>query len=108
VLEAAAKSGYNFLCISRYYSIAGLLSMVMKIELPDDIMQSSGIIEADCLIELSARLYADQRISLAQALRLFGLDRFEFEQQLARRDISLYTIADLHEDVETLKALGRW
>jgi predicted HTH domain antitoxin len=78
----------------------------MKIELPDDIMKSSGLTEEDCLIELGVRLYADQRISLAQALRVSGLARVEFEKQLARRDISLYTVDDLREDVETLKALG--
>jgi predicted HTH domain antitoxin len=78
----------------------------MKIELPDDIMKSSGLTEEDCLIELGVRLYADQRISLAQALRVSGLARVEFEKQLARRDRSLYTVDDLREDVETLKALG--
>ena len=60
----------------------------MKLEIPDDILKSSGLTEEDCLIELSVRLYADRRISLAQALRLSRLDRFAFESQLARRDIS--------------------
>ena len=79
----------------------------MKLEIPDDILQSSRVTEEDCLIELSVRLYADRRISLAQALRLARLDRLAFERQLARRDISLYTVDDLREDVETLKELGR-
>jgi predicted HTH domain antitoxin len=79
----------------------------MKLDIPDDIMQSSGLTEEDCLIELSVRLYADRRLSLAQALRLAGLDRFAFERQLAWRNISLYTVDDLHEDVATLKDLGR-
>ena len=79
----------------------------MKLEIPDDIMKSSGLTAEDCLIELGVRLYADRRISLVQALRLCGLNRFEFEKQLARRDVSLYTVDDLHEDVETLQDLGR-
>ena len=70
-------------------------------------MQASGLTEEDCRIELSVRLYAARRISLAQALRLSNLDRFAFEAQLAQRDISLYTVNDLYEDVETLKELGR-
>ena len=79
----------------------------MKLEIPDDILKSSRLTEEDCLIELSVRLYADRRISLAQALRLSRLDRLAFASQLARRDISLYTVDDLREDVETLKELGR-
>lgn len=79
----------------------------MKVEIPDDIMQASGLTEEDYRIELSVRLYAARRISLAQALRLSGLDRFAFEAHLAQRDISLYTVDDLREDVETLKELGR-
>ena len=79
----------------------------MRLEIPDEIMQVSGLTEQDCLIELSVHLYASQRLSLCQALRLSGLDRFEFERQLAQRDISLYTVDDLHEDVETLRDLGR-
>ena len=80
---------------------------MMKLAIPDDILKASGVTEADCLIALSVRLYADRRISLAQALRLSGLDRLAFERQLAQRDVTLYTVSDLHEDVDTLKKLGR-
>jgi predicted HTH domain antitoxin len=80
---------------------------IMTIELPDDIIKAAGLTEEDCRIELGVRLYADRRISLAQALRLSGLNRGEFERQLADRDVSLYTVDDLRDDVETLKTLGR-
>jgi predicted HTH domain antitoxin len=79
----------------------------MKLDIPDDILTSSGLTAADCLIELSVHLYAARRISLAQALRLARLDRFAFESQLARRNISLYTVDDLREDIATLHELGR-
>ena len=80
----------------------------MQLDIPDDIMQSSGLTEAECMIELGVHLYAARRISLRQALRLSGLDLLAFEQHLARRNITLYTLDDLREDVDTLKALGRW
>ena len=83
------------------------VDQVMRLEIPDDIMRVSGLTEQDCLIELSVHLYASRRLSLGQALRLSGLDRFEFERQLAQRNISLYTVDDLHEDIETLRQLGR-
>ena len=79
----------------------------MKLEIPEDILQAAGMTESDCLAELAVHLYADRRVSFAQALRLCGLKRAEFEKELARRDIALYTLDDLHEDVETLKDLGR-
>jgi len=46
-------------------------------------------------------------LPFAQALRLAGLNRLEFEKELARRNISLYSVEDLKHDVATLKALGR-
>jgi len=36
-----------------------------------------------------------------------GSARFEFENALAARNISTYTIEDLDSDMETLKRLGR-
>lgn len=83
------------------------VGVVMRLEIPDDIMTLAGLTEQDCLIELSVHLYAGRRLSFGQALSLSGLNRFEFEHQLAQRDISLYTLDDLHEDVETLRELGR-
>jgi len=83
------------------------VNQVMRFELPDDVIKVSGLNEQDCLIELSIHLYASRRLSLGQALRLSRLDRFEFERQLAQRNISLYAIDDLHEDVATLRELGR-
>lgn len=79
----------------------------MQLEIPDEIVRASGLTEADCRIELSVGLYADRRISLAQALRLSGLNRFEFDKHLAQRNIALYTVNDLYEDVATLRELGR-
>ena len=79
----------------------------MRLDIPDDIVQLSGLTERDCLIELSVHLYARRRLPLGQALRLCGLDRGEFERQLAQRDITLYTVEDLHEDVGALRDLGR-
>ena len=79
----------------------------MRLEIPDEIVKATGLTEADCRIGLSVALYADRRISLAQDLRLGGLNRAEFDKHLANRNITLYTVDDLYEDVATLKALGR-
>ncbi len=79
----------------------------MKLEIPADIVASAHLTEKDCLVELGVRLYADQRITFGEALRLSGLTRIDFERELARRQVSLYSVDDLHEDVETLQKLNR-
>lgn len=63
--------------------------------------------ERECLIELAVRLYEQRRLSIGQALRLCGLTRMNFEAELARRDISLYSVEDLARDVSRLEQLGR-
>jgi predicted HTH domain antitoxin len=79
----------------------------VKLEIPEDILQAAGVTQKDCLAELAVHFYANRRISFAQALRLCGLSRAEFERELGRRDIALYSLEDLREDVETLKHMGR-
>ena len=55
----------------------------MKLEILEDILRTAGMTEKDCLAELAVHLYANRRISFAQALRLCGLKRAEFEEELA-------------------------
>ena len=81
--------------------------MATRLTIPDEILEAAGLTESDCLIELAVHLYAQRRITIAQALRLSKLNRPDFDKELAHRDISLYTVKDLHEDVEALKKLGR-
>jgi predicted HTH domain antitoxin len=78
-----------------------------ELTIPDDILEAADLTEKDCLIELAVHLYAERRITFGQALRLSQLTRAELEKELARRDISLYTVEDLNRDVAALKELGR-
>jgi predicted HTH domain antitoxin len=78
-----------------------------KLTIPDDILQAAGLTERECLVELAVHLYAERRVTIAQALRLSGLTRSELEEELARRDISLYSVDDLRRDVSDLEKLGR-
>ena len=81
--------------------------MSAELTIPDDILEAAGLTEGDCLIELAVHLYTERRITLSQALRLSQLSRTELEEELARRNISLYTVEDLNRDVAVLKELGR-
>ena len=81
--------------------------MGTELTIPGEILEAAGLTEAECLIELAVHLYAKRRISIGQALRLARLSRPEFEKELARRDISLYSLEDLEKDVKALEELGR-
>lgn len=81
--------------------------MSTELTIPDDILEAAGLTGRDCLIELSVHLYTERRITFGQALRLSQLSRTGFEEELARRNISLYTVEDLNRDVAVLKELGR-
>lgn len=83
----------------------GIVSIELRI--PEDIVEAAGLTEREVLIELAVHLYAKRRLVFAQALRLSGLNRLELERELARRDISLYSVEDLEHDVAALKELGR-
>ncbi len=83
----------------------GIVSVELRI--PEDIFEAAGLTKRECLIQLAVHLYAERRLAFAQALRLAGLSRLEFEKELARRDISLYSVEDLKHDVAALKELGR-
>ncbi|HSF15797.1 MAG TPA: UPF0175 family protein [Vicinamibacteria bacterium] len=81
--------------------------MSPKLSIPEDILKSAGLTERECLIELAVQFYAQRRLAIGEALRLSGLTRSELEKELARREISLYSVEDLRHDVAELEELGR-
>lgn len=59
-------------------------------------------------IELAVNLYAQGRLSIGKARKLAGLSLWEFRQMLAVRRIPPhYEIADLDEEIVTLREMGR-
>jgi predicted HTH domain antitoxin len=81
--------------------------MSTRLTIPDEILEAAGLTEQECLVELAVQLYAQRRIKIGHALRLSQLTRQEFEKDLARHSISLYSVEDLNDDVASLKELGR-
>jgi predicted HTH domain antitoxin len=79
----------------------------MTIQLPEEILRSAGLTEREIVIELAVHLYGERRISFHQAVKISGLNRLEFEGELHRRKISLYTAEDLRSDFADLKDLRR-
>ena len=80
----------------------------MSVIISDDILQATRMSEAELRLELAIMLFEREKLTLAQASRLAGLGRAEFQHVLGSRRIPPhYGVAELHEDVAALRDLGR-
>lgn len=78
------------------------------LELSQDILDSARLTLAELKVEIAVHLYTQGRLSIGKARELAGMSLWEFRQLLASRRISPhYDVADLNEDVATLRQLGR-
>lgn len=78
------------------------------LEIPQGILDAAHLSLADLRLELALALYAQNRLSLGKARELAGLTLWEFRQWLATRRIEAhYTAADVQDDLNTLRELGR-
>ena len=80
----------------------------MTLSIPDEIIQSAGMSEGELLQELAVLRFQQDRLTLAQASRLAGMPRLRFQQLLASRQIPIrYGVAELEQDIQTLRPLGQ-
>ena len=80
----------------------------MSLTIPDEILKSTGMTEAEARVEIACRLYETEKISLQSAAQWVGSTRIEFEEELLQRGIAIYrpTVQDLSDDMNTLDRLG--
>ncbi len=79
----------------------------MGIIIPDDILQATRMSEDELRQELAVLLYQKEKLTLAQASRLAGLSRLQFQHLLASRRIAVhYDVAEFEEDIKTLKEIA--
>ncbi len=78
----------------------------MPVTIPDEILETAQLKPEEILRELAVLLYAQERLSLAQAARLAQMGRVQFYHLLASRDIPLkFGSEDLDADLATLARL---
>lgn len=80
----------------------------MPLTIPDDVLESAGLTEAEARVEIACRLFDAQKLSLWPAAQLAGMSRVEFEGELRKRKIPIYrpTVEDLQEELAAMKKLG--
>lgn len=83
------------------------MNTVSVLEVPQDILDSARLTMPELKVEMAVYLYAQGRLSIGKARELAGMSLWEFRQLLASRRIAPhYDVADLDEDVATLRELG--
>ena len=79
----------------------------MSILISDEILRSTQMTEAELRQEIAVMLFQQERFTLGQASRFAEMSQLQFQRLLASRRISLhYDLAELREDVESLKESG--
>lgn len=80
----------------------------MNVTIPDEILAAARMSAAELHQELAVLLFQQDRLTLAQASRLAGMDLLRFQHLLASRGIPVhYDLEELEQDLSTLRDLGR-
>lgn len=78
----------------------------MTIETPDIILERSGLSADKIVFELAIVLFQQESITLGQASKMAGMHQFQFQQELAKREIPIhYGIEEFERDLETIKRI---
>ena len=81
----------------------------MPLTISDDVLAAAHMSEPALKRELALTLFQKERLTLAQASRLPEVSQLDFQAILAARQIPVhYGIEEFHEDLRTLREVGRF
>jgi predicted HTH domain antitoxin len=79
----------------------------MTFTLPDELLRSTRLTEAELRTEFALVLFQQERLTLGQAALLAGLPQLDFQRFLASRQIPLhYGIEAMEQDLQRAKRLS--
>jgi predicted HTH domain antitoxin len=79
----------------------------MPLTLPDELLQSTKLTQAELQAELAVALFQRERLTLGQAALLAGLPQLDFQRLLASRQIPLhYGLEAMGQDLQRAKRLS--
>ena len=80
----------------------------MSIVIPDEILVTTRMSEAEMKQEIAVMLFQKEKLTLAQASRFAGMNRIAFQHLLASRKIAVhYDVEDFEQDIKNLREMGR-
>lgn len=83
--------------------------IILPIEVPVEILialnNSEQELKEQFLANTAASLYQDGKLSLGMAIKLSGMDRYDFEKFLAKKRISVSNLSleQVREDIKKIK-----
>ena len=78
----------------------------MSVVIPDEILHAAQMTAEEFKQEIAIFLFEKNKLTLAQASRLAGVSRLQFQHLLASREIPVhYDVAEFEEDLRTLQKL---
>jgi predicted HTH domain antitoxin len=77
--------------------------MLDDLVISKDVLQSVKMTPSQLTLEIAIYLYAKKKLTLGQAKRLAGLDQIAFQQELAKRHLTIhYDMDDVLKDLHNL------
>jgi len=78
----------------------------MIVEIPDQIINQSGLSDKEILLRAALVLFEEEKLTLGQVSRLAGLHQYEFQKELAARNIPVhYGEEDYKNDLKTVSLI---
>jgi len=78
----------------------------MPVTLPDELLQTTKLTEAELKTELALALFQREHLTLGQASLLAGLPQLDFQRLLASRQIPFhYGVDAMEQDLQRAKRL---
>jgi predicted HTH domain antitoxin len=75
----------------------------MIVEITDQVVNQTGLSSKEILLKVALMLFQEETLTLGQSSSLAGLHQFEFQKELAKRNISIhYGEEDFERDLKTL------
>lgn len=80
----------------------------MSLTISDELLAATHLSEKELRHELALLLFAQERLTLAQACQVAQMNRLQFQYLVASRNLPLhYDVEEFTEDVATLHHVGR-
>ncbi len=78
----------------------------MIVEIPDQIINQSGLSAKEILLKVALVLFEEEKLKLGQPSRLAGLHQYEFQKELATRNIPVHYGEDGYKnDLKTISLI---
>ena len=79
----------------------------MSLVINDEILETSGLSEAEFMLEIAIMLFQREKISIGKASQIAHMNQIQFQELLAKRGICIhYDVAEFQEDLKGLQSRG--